>query len=75
MDDKSFNVNDELEALRVLHQARKNQQFVTGLFYFNKDKQSLLDEEHLVSRPLCELNEVELRPSPESLAKIQDFYA
>lgn len=75
VDDKNFNVSDELEALRVLHQARKNQQFVTGLFYFNKGKQNLLDEEHLVARPLCDLNEVELRPSHDSLNKIQDFYA
>ncbi len=75
VDDKNFDVSDELQALRVLHQARKNQQFVTGLFYFNKDKQNLLDEEHLVARPLCDLSEVELRPSRDSLNKIQDFYA
>ena len=75
VDDKSFDVSDELEALRVLHQARKNQQFVTGLFYFNKDNPNLLDEEQLVAPPLCDLNEEELRPSRESLNKFQDFYA
>jgi 2-oxoglutarate/2-oxoacid ferredoxin oxidoreductase subunit beta len=75
VDDQTFDVTDSLEALRVLHQARRNQQFVTGLFYFNKDQKNLVQEQKMGSKPLCELSEVELRPSRQQLEQIQDFYA
>jgi hypothetical protein len=75
VDDQTFDVTDSLEALRVLHQARRNQQFVTGLFYFNKDQKNLVQEQKMGSKPLSELSEVELRPSRQQLEQIQDFYA
>lgn len=76
IDGQSHDVTDEFAAREVLFRAKQEQKFVTGLFYFNEEKQNLLDEKAMVSDTgLCHLNEQELRPSKDSLSQILDQFA
>ncbi|MCJ8276664.1 MAG: thiamine pyrophosphate-dependent enzyme, partial [Bdellovibrionales bacterium] len=75
VDEESLDVSDALAAQKILFNAKKNQQFVTGLFYYNKDQQNLVDQQTLWDKELCQLNEKELRPSREALVSVLDSYA
>lgn len=75
IDEKTHDVSDELSAIRVLTEAKRQQKFVTGLFYFNNQKKNLVVDQELTQKPLCQLSEQELLPSKESLEKIQDTFA
>ncbi len=70
IDGNSHDVSDEFSALKILHQARKDQQFVTGLFYLDQKKESLVAQQNLSTKPLCLMNESDLRPSADSLKNI-----
>ena len=75
VDDREHDVSDERAARQVLLDARDQQKLITGLFYFNEDKQNLVAEQRLVDSPLCSLNEKSLRPSESDLSKILDSFA
>lgn len=75
IDEKDHNVTDSLAAMQVLHEAKKQQKFVTGLFYFNKDQQSLVDQQGLPSKGLYAMDEKDLRPSESDLNAILDGFA
>jgi 2-oxoglutarate ferredoxin oxidoreductase subunit beta len=75
VDEKDHDVTDSLAAMKLLHEAKKNKKFVTGLFYFNKDQQNLIEQQSLSSRPLSQLTTEDLRPSREQLDSILDGFA
>jgi 2-oxoglutarate ferredoxin oxidoreductase subunit beta len=58
------------EAYRVLETARREQKFLTGLFYINEDQPDINENLHLVDTPLVNLPQSKLMPSRESLDKI-----
>lgn len=73
--DQDHDIGDEQAAVKLLTEAKKNQEFVTGLFYFNKDKQSLVEQQKLSGTGLCHLTEKELRPSKAQLTDFLDDFA
>lgn len=75
IDNDHHDVGNEMKALEILHSAKKNQQFVTGLFYYNKDRQNLVDQQNLTPQALAHLTEKELRPAKTALEGILDRYA
>lgn len=75
IDDKHHDVSNDMKALEVLHNARKHHQFVTGLFYYNKDRKNLVEHQELVAKPLTSLAEAEIKPSAADLNKILDRFA
>ena len=68
--DPEFDPTDRLEALRRLELARQNDEFITGLIYFNSDRPSMAEVSNLGDTPLSELPEEKLRPSREALAAV-----
>lgn len=75
VDDKTHDVSSDRKAFEVLHEARKNHQFVTGLFYYNKDRQNLVAHQQLASQPLAQMKDDELRPGRQELDRIMSRYA
>ncbi|HSG15511.1 MAG TPA: 2-oxoacid:ferredoxin oxidoreductase subunit beta [Anaerolineae bacterium] len=68
--DEEFDPTDRLDALRRLEIARQQNEFITGLIYFNPDRPSLAEVSDLGDTPLSELPEEKLRPSREALAAL-----
>lgn len=68
--EKDYDPTDKWQALKILEEAEKNQWLVTGLLYVDPDQPSFYDYLNLVDEPLNRIKAEELRPSPESLEKI-----
>jgi 2-oxoglutarate ferredoxin oxidoreductase subunit beta len=68
--DEGHDPTDRDAAYRVLEHARREQKFLTGLFYINEDQPDINETLHLVDTPLVELPQSKLLPSRESLDKI-----
>ncbi len=61
---------DAVAALAALHQAELDKKHVTGLLYFNADKPTAAEDQNLVSTPLADLTDEQMRPSKEALDEI-----
>lgn len=61
---------DRDAAYRVLESARREQKFLTGLFYINEDQPDMNEHLNTVDTPLVQLPENKLMPTRESLAEI-----
>lgn len=70
LDSRAHDVTDGKTALSLLYESRKNDEFLTGLFYFNNQATCLTDQLNLPDKALTGLNEKELRPSEEALKEI-----
>jgi 2-oxoglutarate ferredoxin oxidoreductase subunit beta len=68
--DEEFDPTDRMEAMRRLELARQNNEFITGLVYFDPDRPSLAEVSNLGDTPLSALPEEKLRPSAAALAEI-----
>jgi 2-oxoglutarate ferredoxin oxidoreductase subunit beta len=68
--EEGHDATDRDAAYRVLETARREQKFLTGLFYINEEVPDLNETLHLVDTPLVQLPESKLIPSRESLDKI-----
>lgn len=68
---QSHDVHDYDKALALIHSARKSRQVLTGLFYVNESRPSLVEDLHMTERPLNSLQESDLRPSAGELAALQ----
>jgi 2-oxoglutarate ferredoxin oxidoreductase subunit beta len=68
--EKDHDPTDKYAAMRLLEVARDNQQFITGLIYFNEARPNLVEQQRLVDTPLALLPPEKLRPSREALDKI-----
>jgi 2-oxoglutarate ferredoxin oxidoreductase subunit beta len=67
---KDYDPTDKYAAMRLLEQARDNQQFITGLIYINQARPNLVEQQRLAETPLVELPPEKLRPPREALDKI-----
>lgn len=74
VDEKAHDVTDAMAAMKVLHEAKMNEKFVTGLFYFNEEHQDLMEQQWLAKKPLSQMTEKDLRPTEANLNKIMDHY-
>ena len=54
----------------MLAEAQANNWLATGLIYIETDKPSLIDMYNLVDTPLNRLAEVDLRPTPTMIDKV-----
>jgi 2-oxoglutarate ferredoxin oxidoreductase subunit beta len=68
--DRSHDPTDRMAALKLMEEAKSKQLFVTGLIYFNEERQDLRQHENLPETPLAQLPSSLTRPSKESLTKL-----
>ncbi len=68
-------VSDKLAALSLLFEAKNNQQFMTGLFYFNGIQENFIEKQKLTGPSLCSLGKEHLKPGAEKLTEILDEFA
>ena len=61
---------DRYAAMRLLEDAHRSQELITGLIYLDESRPSLTELEHLPATPLARLTEEELRPSQQTLGKL-----
>jgi len=69
LDDK-HDPRDKYAALRLLEDAHRSQELITGLIYIDEGRPNLADLEHLPKTPLAHLSEETLRPSKETLDRL-----
>jgi 2-oxoglutarate/2-oxoacid ferredoxin oxidoreductase subunit beta len=65
--DEDYDPTNKLGALHRLQWAQEQEEFITGLIYYNADRPSLVETCNMVSTPLAHLTDEQIRPSPESL--------
>lgn len=65
---------DRIAAVNVLERGLHEGKFVTGLIYIDEDRPDLATIENLCDTPLSMLTEEELRPSAETLDRINDSF-
>jgi 2-oxoglutarate/2-oxoacid ferredoxin oxidoreductase subunit beta len=65
--DEDYDPTNKLGALHRLQWAQEQEEFITGLIYYNPDRPSLVETCNMVSTPLAHLTDEQIRPSPESL--------
>ncbi|MEW5939309.1 MAG: 2-oxoacid:ferredoxin oxidoreductase subunit beta [Chloroflexota bacterium] len=68
--EKDYNPTHRWEALKMLEEAQRNNWLATGLIYVEPSKPSFTDAFNLVDTPLNRLTEADLRPGPETMAKV-----
>ena len=68
--DNNYNPTNRYEAMRLVEDAHRKQEFITGLLYIDEERPSLEEIERLPAEPLAWLDEATLRPSRETLAKL-----
>ena len=61
---------DAVAALRAIHEGTRDGRHVTGLLYYNPNQPTATDVLGLTDTPLMELSDEEMRPSLESLEKV-----
>ena len=65
-----YEPTNRVKALQMLEEANDQNELITGLIYINPKQKSLFDLYDLPETPLNRLSNEKLRPSPESLAEI-----
>jgi 2-oxoglutarate ferredoxin oxidoreductase subunit beta len=64
---EDYDPTDKMEALRLLHETEHGEEFITGLIYFDPNRESLAEAADLTDTPLAHLPDEMIRPSKESL--------
>jgi 2-oxoglutarate ferredoxin oxidoreductase subunit beta len=72
LDPKKHDPTDRTAAFRLLEEARREDMFITGLIYLDRDRKSLAEISKLVDEPLAHLPEERLRPPYEELDAINN---
>ncbi len=67
---QDYDPADKLAALSILSEAAKTGEVLTGVFYLETGKATLLDLLHLVDTPLAALPEAKVRPPKEALDEV-----
>ena len=70
--DRSHDATDRMSAIRLLEEAKEQQQFVTGLIYINEKRPDLREYENLPDTPLAHLPQSKTRPAKETLLKLME---
>jgi 2-oxoglutarate ferredoxin oxidoreductase subunit beta len=68
--EREYDPCDRSAAMRLLEEANAKQWLLTGLIYINPNQPSLMDIYNLIETPLNRLQEDRLRPSKESITKV-----
>jgi 2-oxoglutarate ferredoxin oxidoreductase subunit beta len=72
--ERDYDPTDRHRAMKLLLDARINQQFLTGLVYVNPEKKNFLELLNLIDEPLVSLPEDKTRPSKEVLDEIMESF-
>ncbi len=72
--DRAYDPTSKMAALQLLEGAHEQQEFVTGLLYFNEGRPTLPELQHLPSMPLARLSPDQLRPSEDKLREIMTTF-
>ena len=67
---QDYDPTSRAAATALLEEAQANQEFITGLIYFDQERPTLPQVHHLPDTPLAALPEEKLRPSREALSKV-----
>jgi 2-oxoglutarate ferredoxin oxidoreductase subunit beta len=70
LDPTEHDPTDKLAAMRLLEEARQQNQFITGLIYVDRNRPTLAETSHMIDEPLIHLTEERLRPSRQTLDKL-----
>lgn len=62
-------------AIERLQRAQQNDEFITGLVYYNPDRPSLNEVSNMVDTPLAKLSDQQLRPGKDALETLLKAYA
>jgi 2-oxoglutarate ferredoxin oxidoreductase subunit beta len=65
--DGKHDPTDKYAAMRLLEDAHRSQELITGIIYLDESRPNLADLERLPKTPLAHLTEEQLRPSRETL--------
>lgn len=68
--EKNYDPTNKWDAIRALEAAETEHQLITGLIYFESDKQTIFDMYNLVDQPLNRLTSEKIRPSSKMLDAI-----
>ncbi len=68
--ERDYDPTDRWQAMRMLEEAQRNHWLLTGLIYIETGRPTLTDLYNLVDKPLNRLTEAELRPSPETIERV-----
>ena len=68
--ERDYDPTDRFAAMRRLLEAQANQEFITGLIYFNENRQTLPQVMDLDETPLAEMPAERIRPPREALAAL-----
>jgi 2-oxoglutarate ferredoxin oxidoreductase subunit beta len=71
--EKDYDPTSRWQALRMLEQAQENNWLVTGLIYVEPNTPSMYDLYAMPETPLNRMTEKQLRPTRESLQKINEM--
>lgn len=71
--DRDYDPSDRIEAMRTVQEANKNDILLTGLIFIEQYLPNLLHLYDLPDKPLNRLKQDVLRPTPESLEKINEM--
>src|SRR4051812_17092660 len=68
--EEDYNPTDQFAAIKLMMEARTNQEFITGLIYVDESRKTLADVQELPETALAQLPENKLRPPRETLEKL-----
>lgn len=68
--ENDYDPTNKLLAYQTLENAKRENKFLTGLFYINDEEPNMLELLDMVEQPLAHLTEAQVRPSRESLRQI-----
>jgi 2-oxoglutarate/2-oxoacid ferredoxin oxidoreductase subunit beta len=68
--EREYDPTDKFAAMRLLLEAQEQQDFITGLIYYNENRQTLPEVMDLDDIPLSAMPAERIRPPREALAKV-----
>jgi 2-oxoglutarate ferredoxin oxidoreductase subunit beta len=70
--DENYNPTDRLQALRILHETARRDEFATGLLYVEPDKVDFIELLNLVEEPLASLTADRVRPPRKAFKEMME---
>ena len=71
--ERDYDPTDRVEAMRVLEEANACNCLITGLIYIDEEQKDLVELYNLTETPLNRLTEKRLRPTQETIDKVNDL--
>lgn len=68
--EEDYDPTDKMGALHRLQWAQEKDEFITGLIYYDPQRQNLAEASNMVDTPLANLTEAQLRPSRQALDEV-----